>query len=436
MMNSSFLSNTKLALSLTIISALALIGTALAAMPWYILLAPAVLLAAGCLHMQISLSRSNQVIDSIIHCLHASNRGDLEQRLVLSQAHGDMLTLVNQVNCLLDTTDAFVREAGATAQAASVGRFYRKFLITGLQGRFKQGATFINDVSDAMKEQSLHIQKASQEFDQNVAQLVSALITASMQLQSTSEASSSMAEQSVTRAKHVSNNASEASSNVLTVASAAEELSASIAEITRQVDDAVLISGQAVEEANATTRTVSELSKSSEEIGEVVRVITDIAEQTNLLALNASIEAARAGEAGRGFAVVASEVKELATQTAKATQQIAQQISDIQNESEGAAKAIERISLTISKMNEINRAIAAATEEQNGATREIAQSVHYASDATRQVTEAISGVSEAAVDTGHAASNVLAASSDIRSRAEGLQEHVRQFLELMQSKKA
>ena len=436
MMNSSFLSNTPLALAIVVISALALIGTALTGMAWYIVLVPGVLLLVGCLYAHISINHSHQVVEKIIRCLEASNRGDLEQRLVSSGASGHMLTLVDQVNRLLDISDAFVREAGATAQAASHGRFYRKFLITGLQGRFKQGASFINEVSDTMKQQNEYLDAASQEFDQNVAQLVSALIAASMQLQSSSEASSSMAEQSASRASHVSDNASEANSNVLTVASAAEELSASIAEITRQVEDAVLISGQAVEEANATTRTVSELSKSSEEIGEVVRVITDIAEQTNLLALNASIEAARAGEAGRGFAVVASEVKELATQTANATQQIAQQISDIQNESEGAAKAIERISLTISKMNEINRAIAAATEEQNGATREIAQSVHYASDATRQVTEAISGVSEAAVDTGHAASNVLAASSDIRSRAEGLQEHVRQFLELMQSKKA
>lgn len=436
MMNSSFLSNPRLALILVVISALALIGAAMAGLSWYFLLLPSLLLLAGCALMQIGDSRSQRVIEEIIRCLEASNRGDLERRLVRTGATGRMQRVVDQINLLLDTSDAFVREAGSTAQAASDGKYYRKFLVTGLQGRFRQGASSINDVSDAMKQQSMSVEVAAQEFDQNVAQLVNALIAASTQLQSTSEASSAMAAQSVTRAGDVSNGATEASSNVLTVAGAAEELSASIAEISRQVGDAVSISGQAVEEADATNRTVTELSHSSEKIGEIVRVITDIAEQTNLLALNASIEAARAGDAGRGFAVVASEVKELATQTANATQQIAQQINDIQNESGGAAKAIERISHTISRMNEINRAIAAATEEQNEATREIAQSVQYASSATQQVTEAIAGVTEAAVDAGHAASDVLAASTDIRSRAEGLQQQVQQFLALMQSKTA
>lgn len=266
------------------------------------------------------------------------------------------------------------------------------------------------------------------DFESNIGLVVQEMISASSQMQASSQTLSSMAEQSAAQAENVSSGATEANQNVLTVASAAEELSASIAEITRQVEEAVKMSSTAVDEADMTNRTVGKLATASEEIGEVIRVITDIAEQTNLLALNASIEAARAGEAGRGFAVVAGEVKELANQTARATQKIAEQISGIQNESEGAAKAIENIGATIRKMNEINRTISAATDEQNVATREIAQSVQYASDATQRVTESIGGVSEAAVDTGRSAADVLNVSTALGEKARDLDKRVQDFL--------
>ncbi|MDX8384301.1 MAG: methyl-accepting chemotaxis protein, partial [Ghiorsea sp.] len=163
-------------------------------------------------------------------------------------------------------------------------------------------------------------------------------------------------------------------------------------------------------------------------------VITDIAEQTNLLALNASIEAARAGEAGRGFAVVAGEVKELANQTARATEQISTQIQAIQRESNGAATAIGKIGETIQEMNNINQSIAAATEEQNNATREIAQSVQYASDATMRVTEAIDGVSTAAEDTGRSAVDVMNVSGMIRDKGEDLAGRVASFLDSLRNR--
>ncbi|MDQ6994796.1 MAG: methyl-accepting chemotaxis protein [Mariprofundaceae bacterium] len=297
---------------------------------------------------------------------------------------------------------------------------FSAFAIDNQQGDWEAIMVSWSDVTES--------NELARSFESNIASMVEEQIAASTQMESASEGMSSMAEQATHQAGNVSTSAMEANENVMTVASAAEELTASIAEITRQVQEAVAMSDQAVDEAVSTNDNVSKLSSVSQEIGEVVRVITDIAEQTNLLALNASIEAARAGDAGRGFAVVAGEVKELANQTAQATERIAGQISAIQTESDGAAKAIGHIGDTIKRMNEINRAISSATEEQNDATREIAQSVQYASDATHRVTEAIDQVIKASSETGDAAGNVLAASGSIRSQSENLQTQVLSFL--------
>jgi len=271
-------------------------------------------------------------------------------------------------------------------------------------------------------------QQMANDFEGNIGSVVSEIMDFGSRMQEASKTLSAMAEQATAQAEAVSSSAHEASSNVVTVASASEELSASIAEITRQVREAVEISHQAVDEANKTNETVGSLSSASEQIGEVIRVITDIAEKTNLLALNASIEAARAGDAGRGFAVVAGEVKELANQTARATEQISEQISHIQTQSTDAAGAISNISEIIERMNTINQAIAAATEEQNEATREIAQSVQYASDATHRASEDISGVSESAEETGRAAVEVLGVAGQLSDKGNELSQRVADFL--------
>jgi methyl-accepting chemotaxis protein len=204
---------------------------------------------------------------------------------------------------------------------------------------------------------------------------------------------------------------------VQTVAAAAEELSASIQEITRQVEQSSSITRQAVNEALSTDETMRGLADSAERVGEVVGLIQEIASQTKLLALNATIESARAGEAGKGFAVVASEVKNLADQTAKATKQIAEQIGSMQKSSQAAVGAIETIRRTIEQVNESSAAIASAVEQQGAATQEITRNVQEAATGTREVSSNIIGVTEAAAENSRQASDMLAATDALREKA-------------------
>jgi methyl-accepting chemotaxis protein len=180
------------------------------------------------------------------------------------------------------------------------------------------------------------------------------------------------------------------------VASGAEELAASVSEISRQASDALSISTKAVEQANETNTIVSGLAQAAQKIGDVVKLINSIAEQTNLLALNATIEAARAGEAGRGFAVVASEVKSLATQTSKATEEISGQIAEVQSSTASAVTVIEAISQTISRINEISAAIAASVEEQSSVTQNISKNMQVAAKGVGDINASMSEIATAA----------------------------------------
>jgi methyl-accepting chemotaxis protein len=226
--------------------------------------------------------------------------------------------------------------------------------------------------------------------------------------------------------------AEETRSNVQLVAVAAQELSAAIGEIGRQVDESSRLATQAVSEAQATDATMREMERAADEIGKVVDLITQIAGQTNLLALNATIEAARAGDAGKGFAVVASEVKNLASQTGRATEQITQQIAAIQSVTGAATGAIRHIGETIGSIHQIASGIAAAVEEQSAATREIARNVEHAAGGTLSLSTSIGEVSAVASRTGTAATRVLEASSDVTKQAqtlessfEGVLDHIR-----------
>ncbi|MDX9861516.1 MAG: methyl-accepting chemotaxis protein [Rhodospirillales bacterium] len=270
--------------------------------------------------------------------------------------------------------------------------------------------------------------KMADAFEASVGKVVGQVSSAATEMQASSEAMSATAEETTRQSAAVAAASEQASANVQTVASAAEELSSSISEISRQVTQASEIAASAVREAEQTNVKVQGLAQAANKIGEVVALITDIAEQTNLLALNATIEAARAGDAGKGFAVVASEVKNLANQTAKATDEIGAQISGIQSATQEAVAAIESITKTISKINEVNSGVASAVEEQGAATQEIARNVEQAAAGTQEVSSNIGGVSQAANDTGAAAEQISRAAGELSQRSENLRTEVDRFL--------
>jgi len=241
------------------------------------------------------------------------------------------------------------------------------------------------------------------------------------------------ATQTSDRCDNVSAASNQTSSSFQAVASAAEELSSAIQEVSRQVGESSTMSQAAVDEAQKATEQVEGLAEASQRIGEVVDLINDIAGQTNLLALNATIEAARAGEAGKGFAVVASEVKNLANQTAKATEDIAAQIGSIQTATESAVSAIGGISKTIDRLNEIAVSTSGAIEEQTAATAEISQNVQRASDGADEVNAGIVDVQQLAQNTGSAATNVSQASAALVEQAAALRQQVDGFLDEVRS---
>ncbi|MCZ4280147.1 methyl-accepting chemotaxis protein [Kiloniella laminariae] len=265
-------------------------------------------------------------------------------------------------------------------------------------------------------------------FDKNVASVLEAVESASQIMSNSATEMSDISNNTLSKSATVVSAANEASGNVQTVAAATEELLASIQEISNQATRSSEVASNASSIANDTQGTVQELVASAGRIGEVVKLITDIAEQTNLLALNATIEAARAGDAGKGFAVVANEVKGLASQTAKATDEISSQIGAVQAITEKAVTAMENISRIISEIEQTVGSIAAAVEEQTAATQEISRNVSQASTGTTQVTESMMEVNDACEQTGNKANTVIDAVSELTKQAGGLNNEVRVFL--------
>ena len=333
-----------------------------------------------------------------------------------------IVTLVALANGIFVAVFLSRRICGATqavlsqAEAIAAGDLTRDDLKVHSQDELGDLTTAINTMSGSLKRMILAI-------TENAVQVAGA----SEELNTTSQQITANSEETSAQADVVSKAAQAVSQNLQTVATGAEEMGVSIKEIAKNATEAARVATSAVKVAETTTATVSKLGESSTEIGQVIKVITSIAQQTNLLALNATIEAARAGEAGKGFAVVANEVKELAKETAKATEDISRKIEAIQTDTKAAVEAIASISGVINQINDISSTIATAVEEQNATTNEMVRNVSEAAHGSGEITSNIGGVAEAAQSTTRGASDTQKASQQLVETSTQLRQLVERF---------
>ncbi|NES23078.1 MAG: HAMP domain-containing protein, partial [Symploca sp. SIO3E6] len=341
--------------------------------------------------------------------------GDLSRKITV-EAQGEILELKNTLNTMVEQLNTFADEVTRVASEVVAGQLGGQAIVKGIAGTWKDLTDNVNLMAANLTEQV-----------KQIAQVAIAVNQSSEDLMGESQNMGTAAAQTSTQAATVSSSAEQVSANAQSVATGIEEMTASIKEIAKNATDAARVATAAVRTGEATNETIAKLGVSSAEIGNVIKVITSIAQQTNLLALNATIEAARAGEAGKGFAVVANEVKELAKQTASATEDISQKIEAIQEDTKGSVEAIGQITGIINQINDIQTTIASAVEEQTATTNEIARNVNQAAKGSSEIARNITSVAEAAESTTNSANKTQKSASELSQTATELQELVSRF---------
>jgi methyl-accepting chemotaxis protein len=420
-----------------------------------------------------SVEAINSLIDNLAtptieieRVLSAIAKGDLTQKMALEidgkQLQGQLYAAMATVNDTIDQIKLFTTEVTRiTREIGAEGKLGSQATVKNAAGIWQELITSVNSMSTQLNEQissiaqimqvvsqgdltsSIEIENAGEfkfltdnvnrtisNLNDSISQMTevaSVVASSSEEVTAVSQGMRDDANQTAEQATAVSASAEQVSQNANIVATAVEEMNASIREIAKNAAEGATVSTEAVKTADSTNETITKLGQSSIEIGKVIKVITSIAQQTNLLALNATIEAARAGDAGRGFAVVANEVKELAKQTATATEDISQRIEAIQNDSNGAVKAIAEITEVIDRINDLQNTIASAVEEQTATTNEIARNVAEAAKGSSDIAKNIGIVAQNAQSTTTGASNTSQAAGELARMAVDLQQIVNRF---------
>lgn len=372
--------------------------------------------------------RSSKVLAQMLKAAQACAHGDMEVRILLSD-RGDLQQLADAINNVVDVADAFLRETKATMQGAVEEKYYRKVILTGMPGTYRQGADILNLGMDSIRKNVLRkVQDAAVELENTVKKVASEVMASTAQAGQTSTLLADVAQNGQQQAIILAEASSRASESVSNVAAAVEQLGVSIKEITQQMSYSARIARETTQKSDSAHTEIGLLVSSAEQIGKVVAIIDEIAKQINLLALNATIESARAGDAGRGFAVVAGEVKTLATSTSQATSEIGLLIDSIRAQVNTVAQHTSEITESISRMNEVSTSISAAMEEQDAATKEISASIQRASHSVSNVSQSVQEVADASARTGDAAKEMKNFSGALSGQSHLLMGRIDRFL--------
>lgn len=374
------------------------------------------------------LRRSIATVTKAVHACEAATAGNLNARILGIRGHGILGRMLHDINDLLDNFEAFAKEAGAVMDYANRGRYFRRIVLTGMNGEFRTYAGRINQGIESMGRTTTALMATIDGIGKGIRDEVAHATDEAQTVRERAVSMRQISEKTENESSRVAAAAEDASRAVSEAVAAAHAVSDGMAKISGLADESATVADDAAKRAHDATEVLSNLASAAETIGAVIELIDTVAGQTNLLALNATIEAARAGEAGKGFAVVANEVKGLATQTAKATHEIAEQISRMQDVTKQTVTVIGEVSRTIGDINAIAHTIRETVEEQNATVGSIVANIQAAADSVETVSGAIAEISGHVSVSSSASAEVLGAADSMAQRMDTMNGQIERII--------